>query len=38
MNGTTERVIDKSIKFGAVFAEVGSPISFGTSKTLTRTL
>ena len=25
MNGTTERVMDKGIKIGAVFAEVGSP-------------
>ena len=26
VSGLTERVMDKSIKYGAVFAEVGSPI------------
>ena len=34
MTGTTERVMDKSIKYGAVFAEVCSPIQ-GASQTLT---
>ena len=35
MTGTTERVMDKRIKYGAVFVEVCSPIR-GASKTLTR--
>ena len=35
MTGTAERVMDKCIKYGAVFAEVCSPIR-GASKTLTR--
>jgi len=32
MSGLTERVIAKSIKYGAVFAEVGSPIWFGDQQ------
>ena len=26
MSGSTERIVDKGIKYGAVFAEVSSPI------------
>jgi len=26
MSGSMERVVDKAMKYGAVFAEVGSPV------------
>jgi hypothetical protein len=35
MGTSTERVVDRVIKYGAVFAEVGSPISYGNQKELT---
>ena len=40
MDGSTERVIDKVIKYGAVFAEVGSPLwvlPYGSQRKLTPT-